>query len=73
MTNTLNSLVKRLSFIAAFILMFLAVLDWIMRLFGYTLSFVPYQPGRMFEFAGILMLLIVVLLLREIRDNTKTR
>ena len=71
--DTLRIIVYRLSFIVAVVLLILATIDWVMRLFGCTLSFLSHQPGRLFEFAGILLVLVIALLLREIRDKTRTR
>jgi uncharacterized membrane protein len=65
------SLLSRLFFVVALVFVALAVVDWIMRLFGWTLSFVQYQPGRLFEFAAMLMIIVAVMLLRQIRDNLK--
>jgi hypothetical protein len=65
----LMSFVSRLFFIVAFIFLVMATLDWILRLFGWTFSWVSYQPGRMFEFSAILMIFVMVLLLRQIRDR----
>lgn len=54
-----------------FIVLLIAVLDWIMRMSGYTLSFVSYQPGRLFEFSAILFIVAICILLRQIRDKIK--
>jgi len=65
------SYLSRLVFWAAMLLVGVAVVDWFMRFFGWTLSFVQYQPGRLFEFAAMLMLIVAVVLLRQIRDSLK--
>ena len=65
------SLLNRLFFLVALLFIAVAVVDWFMRLFGWTISFIGYQPGRMFEFAAMLMIFVAVLLLRQIRDNSK--
>ncbi|MBD3258320.1 hypothetical protein GF377_07790 [candidate division GN15 bacterium] len=65
------SFFNRLFFSVAVILFIVAVIDWVMRLFGYTLSFLPYTPGRLFEFAAIMMVFVMVALLRQIRDQLK--
>lgn len=71
--QTWISFFNRLFFIVAVILFLVAVLDWIMRLFGYTLAFLPYSPGRLFEFAAIMMIFVMVAMLRQIRDLLKKR
>jgi hypothetical protein len=67
----LTSFFNRLFFITAIILFIIAVVDWFLRLFGWTFSWISYQPGRIFEFAAMLMIVVMVLLLRQIRDAVK--
>jgi len=67
----LMSFLSRLFFVVALLFIAIAVVDWCVRLFGWTFSFLPYQPGRMFEFAAMLMVFVAVMLLRQIRDNTR--
>lgn len=69
MIDKLTSFFSRLFFAVAFILLVIAALDWFIRLFGYRFTWVPYQPGRMFEFSAILMIFVVVFLLRQIRER----
>jgi hypothetical protein len=68
MQDKLTSFFQRLFFVVAAILVLLAGLDWIIGLFGWTLSWLPYQPGRLFEFAAILIIFVIATLLRQIRD-----
>jgi len=68
MSDKHYSLFSRVLFFAALILMIVAVWDWVLRLFGYTLSWLPYQPGRLFEFAAIMLIFVIAVLLRQIRD-----
>ena len=63
--------VYRLFMTLGFALMIIAVVDWIMRFCGYTLSFLPYQPGRLFEISAIMMIVAICILLRQIRDKIK--
>jgi len=69
MINKLTSFFSRLFFAAALIVLVVAVIDWFLRLFGMTLSFISYQPGRLFEFSAILLIFVTVLLLRQIREK----
>jgi len=62
------SLISRLLFSVAAVLSVLAVWNWIIRWFGYYLTWVPYEPGRLFEFSAILVIFVIALLLRQIRD-----
>lgn len=68
MKDSHYSLISRLLFVVASVLFVLAVLDWVIGWFGYHLTWVPYEPGRLFEFAGILVIFVIALLLRQIRD-----
>ena len=45
MLDKLTSLFQRLFFVVAAILVVLAGLDWVIGLFGWTFSWLPYQPG----------------------------
>ena len=69
--DKLNSIVCRVCFGVAFVFVAIAVLEKVVNLAGYTVLRGSYPPGRMFEFAGILSILVVVLLLRQIREQLK--
>jgi len=69
MVDKLTSLASRLFFAVAFVLLVLATLEWILRIFGWTFTWLPYQPGRIFEFAAILVIFVMVMLLRQIREK----
>ena len=71
MADKLTSIFCRVFFVIALILVFIAVLERILRFFGWTLSLFAYQPGRIFEFSGIFMIFVIALLLRQIRDRLK--
>lgn len=70
--DRLTSLACRLGFIGAFALFGLAVLEHAVNVFGYTLMGSGYYaPGRLLEFAVILLIFVVALLLRELRELLK--
>lgn len=71
MIDKLTSFLSRILFTVGFLLLIIAIIDWFLRLFGYTFSWLHYQPGRVFEFSAILMITVVVLLLRQIREQLK--
>jgi hypothetical protein len=73
MKDSHYSLISRLLFVVAALLFVIAVVDWMISWFGYYLTWVPYEPGRLLEFAAILAIFVVTLLLRQIRDALKTR
>ena len=62
---------SRIFFFFALFLAALAVWDRIIRIFGWTLSWVPYQPGRLLEISAILVIFVMALLLRQIREELK--
>ena len=68
-----ESLASRLFFAGAFVLLALAVVERIARWSGYTVLRGTYDPGRLFEFAAILLMFVVVVLLRQIRQQLRTR
>jgi hypothetical protein len=73
MKDRYYSLVSRLFFTVATLLLMVALLDWFIGWFGYYLTWVPYEPGRLLEFAAILMIFVIALLLRQIRDTLRSK
>lgn len=71
MINKLTSFFARVFFTVAVILLVVAVIDWFLALFGWHFTWVPYHPGRLLEFSGILMIFVMVLLLRQIRESLR--
>ncbi len=67
------SLLNRVLFVAAGILFAVAVVERVANLAGYTLVGGAYSPGRLIEFAAIMVLFVVALVLREIRDQGRSR
>ena len=67
------SLVSRVFFVASFALLALAVLERLVNVFGYTfLGSTGYFASRLLEFAVILLVFVIAMLLRQIRDELKT-
>jgi hypothetical protein len=73
MKDSHYSLISRLLFFGAAVLFVLAVWNWVLGWFGYHLPWVPYESGRLFEFAAILVIFVIALLLRQIRDALKQK
>ncbi len=67
----ISSLANRGLFVGAFVLLALAVLEWVTNLAGYTLLRGVYSAGRLMEFAAILLIFVITLLLRQMRDEAK--
>jgi len=51
----------------------IALWDKFLRLFGWTISWVTYIPGRILEFSVMLMIFAIALLLRQIREELKNK
>jgi hypothetical protein len=71
MINSLISYLSRIFFAFALLIVLVAVWDRIIRLFGWTLSWMTYQPGRLLEISAVLVIFIIAILLRQIRDELR--
>ena len=65
------SFISRLFFLASFVLVAVAVFDRALNLFGYTILPGGYTAGRMLEFAAIMLIVVITVLLRQIRETLK--
>jgi len=66
------SLISRCFFLAAFVLLALSLLEAVARQLGYTILRSAFAPGRLLEYAALLLVFVVAMLLRQIRDGVKT-
>jgi hypothetical protein len=69
--DTLNSVMSRVSFLIALVLMAMAVLERVLILFGYTILRGAYTPGRLLEFAAMLLVLDIALMLWQVREELR--
>ena len=70
--ESISSIVSRLFFLTSFVLVSAAVTEWTVNLLGYTLFRQwAYTAGRLLEFAAILLVFVIALLLREVRDELR--
>jgi len=69
--ETFLSWISRLFFVGAFVLVGLAILERGANVVGYTFS-PTYQSGRLLEFAAVMLVFVIAIKLREIRDQLKT-
>ena len=67
--NKISSAVARLFFAGAAILLALAVWERVSNLFGYTIFRGQFDPGRLLEWSIILVIFVIALLLRQIREQ----
>ncbi|HKQ61393.1 MAG TPA: hypothetical protein VJS92_08870 [Candidatus Polarisedimenticolaceae bacterium] len=74
MTDKLFSLVSRVFFAAAFGLLGLVLVEKAVNLAGFTIlssRYLNYSTGRLLEFASVLLLFVLALLLRQLREELK--
>ena len=67
----LQSMMSRFFFFGAFVLLLLAGLEKVVNLFGYTILRDTYRAGRLLEFATILLVFVIAILLRQIREDLR--
>jgi hypothetical protein len=67
----LNSLGSRLFFVTALVLLAVAVLERAARVIGCTILQGSYTAGRMLEFSALLVIFVIALLLRQIREELR--
>jgi len=66
----LVSLISRLFFVGAFILLGLALIERIANASGYTVL-QHYSGGRLLEFAVVLLVFVIAAQLREVKEEIK--
>jgi hypothetical protein len=66
--NALYRLFARTLFFAAFLTLFIAFVEYFVNMFGVSLFREAYTPGRLIELAGALLLFVITILLRQIRN-----
>ena len=71
--DKLISLASRLFFVVAFGLLGLAVLERAARFTGYTILRGTFEPGRLLEYAAILLVFVMAVQLRQIRQAMQPR
>jgi hypothetical protein len=70
--NPWDSIACRLFFAGAFVLFAVAVAERVVNSAGYTfLGAAGYPAGRLLEFAVVLLVFVISLLLRELRDELR--
>ncbi len=67
------SLLSRVLFLAAFLLLAIAVVERLVNYAGFTIVGSAYTAGRMLEFAGIMLLFVIAIVLRQARDELRKR
>ncbi len=68
----LMSMTSRLFFLGAFVLLGLAVIERVANATGYTIMQL-FQSGRLLEFAVVLLVFVIAMQLREMKEELKSR
>ncbi len=68
MISQFTSLASRVLFVGSFLLAALAVLEKAVNVFGFTLLR-TYAPWRILEFAAVMLLFVIALQLRELKER----
>ena len=64
----LESVVSRVFFFGAFVLLLLALLERVANYYGYTVLQMPLKAVTVLETSVVLLVFVIVILLREIRE-----
>jgi hypothetical protein len=67
-SEKINSVVSRLFFAGSFLMLATAVFEKLANLSGYTIVRGTYEPSRLLELAAILLLFVIAMLLRQVRE-----
>ena len=70
--DKMSSLLSRALFVVAMLLLFLAVVEKIVNAAGYTIM-QSYEPSRLLELAATMMVFVIALVLRQIREGVLGR
>jgi hypothetical protein len=66
------SLICRAFFFVSFVFLALSIVEVFARRMGYTILRHTFEPARLLEYAVILLVFVVAMLLRQIRNGTRT-
>jgi hypothetical protein len=69
--NKISSIIARLFFAGAMVLLFLAVWERIANAMGYTVVQATFTASRLIELSVVLVIFVIALLLRQIREELK--
>jgi hypothetical protein len=72
MDNMLSP-IARITFIVAFVAAGLGILERLLNMLGYTILRGTLTGGRLFEISAILVIFVIAMLLREIRNILRSR
>ena len=67
--TAITLLLTRVFFYAALAVLGIGIIELLVNFFGYTILRGSYMPGRLIELSAALMVIVIALLLRQIRDK----
>ena len=70
-SEKMTSLACRAFFLASFVLLALSITEAAARQMGYTILRTSFEPARLLEYAVILLVFVIAMLLRQIREGAK--
>lgn len=73
MINTLTNVLYRILFAFSLFLLIISVWNKIIWFFGWSIAMMPGKPTRYFELAAFLMIFVIAILLRQIRDQLQKK
>jgi len=59
----------RVMYSLSLLLILLAFIEKLMKTFGYTLSFISYEPGRLLYMGAVFAIFTSLMLIRQIRNQ----
>ena len=71
--ESLTSLMSRVFFVVALVLLALSVFEALANFGGYTIMRGTYSAGRLLEFAALLLIFVMAIVLRQVRDELRGR
>ncbi len=71
--NNLNSIVSRICFLGGIAFLVLVLLEELVNLFGRSLLAQVYQQETLLNVGAVLFVVVIVLLLRQIREEMKSQ
>lgn len=71
--NQLTSVLARVFSLGAILMIALALIEYAANVFGYTIVREAHRPGRLIEIAATLVVIVIALLLRQIRDELRKK
>ena len=69
--NSITTIALRVFALAAAAMIALAVIEYAANVLGYTVVHESRTPGRLLESAGLLTVIVIALLLRQIRNELR--